>query len=103
MRAHLATARATGEPGTEFRYENGNVEALAEVLRRITGLSTSALMSEMIWPRIGAEEDASYLVDTDGAEAACGASVPPRATWPASANSSAAAGPSATGRSCRKP
>lgn len=72
IREHLATARATGEPGTEFRYENGNVEALAEVLRRVTGLSTSALMSEMIWSRIGAEEDAYYLVDADGAEAACG-------------------------------
>lgn len=72
IREHLATARATGEPGTEFRYENGNVEALAEVLRRITGLSISALMSEMIWSRIGAEEDAYYVVDADGAEAACG-------------------------------
>ncbi|MEU8728639.1 serine hydrolase [Streptomyces tendae] len=72
IREHLATARATGEPGTEFRYENGNVEALAEVLRRVTGLSTSALMSEMIWSRIGAEEDAYYVVDADGAEAACG-------------------------------
>ncbi|MGW4548096.1 serine hydrolase [Streptomyces violaceorubidus] len=103
MREHLATARATGEPGTEFRYENGNVEALAEVLRRITGLSTSALMSEMVWSRVGAEEDAYCLVDTDGPRRPAGASVPPRATWPASANSSAAAGPSATGRSCRKP
>ncbi|CAM5262984.1 6-aminohexanoate-dimer hydrolase [Streptomyces tendae] len=72
IREHLATAGATGKPGTEFRYENGNVEALAEVLRRITGLSTSALMSEMIWSRIGAEEDAYYLVDADGTEAACG-------------------------------
>ncbi|MFD7467922.1 serine hydrolase domain-containing protein [Streptomyces tendae] len=72
IREHLATARATGEPGTEFSYENGNVEALAEVLRRITGLSISALMSEMIWSRIGAEEDAYYVVDADGAEAACG-------------------------------
>ncbi|MGV9550405.1 serine hydrolase domain-containing protein, partial [Streptomyces ardesiacus] len=39
---------------------------------RITGVSTSALMSEMIWSRIGTEEDAYYLVDADGAEAACG-------------------------------
>ncbi|MFF1360564.1 serine hydrolase domain-containing protein [Streptomyces sp. NPDC058297] len=72
IREHLATARATGEPGTEFRYENGNVEALAEVLRRITGTTTSALLSEMIWSRIGAEEDAYYLLDADGNEAACG-------------------------------
>ncbi|MFH8736312.1 serine hydrolase [Streptomyces sp. NPDC017964] len=72
IREHLATARATGEPGTEFRYENGNVEALAEVLRRLTGTTTSALLSEMIWSRIGAEEDAYYLLDADGTEAACG-------------------------------
>ncbi|WP_237330313.1 serine hydrolase [Streptomyces sp. BA2] len=43
IREHLGTARATAEPGTAFRYENGNVEALAEVLRRVTGTTTSAL------------------------------------------------------------
>lgn len=72
IREHLATARATGTPGTEFRYENGNVEALAEVLRRITGKSTSALLGELIWSRIGAEEDAYYILDGEGVEAACG-------------------------------
>ncbi|MDV9186655.1 serine hydrolase [Streptomyces sp. SR27] len=72
IREHLATARATGEPGTEFRYENGNAEALAEVLRRVTGTTTSALLSETIWSRIGAEEDAYYLLDADGTEAAAG-------------------------------
>ncbi|MEU7581668.1 serine hydrolase [Streptomyces sp. NPDC041068] len=72
IREHLATARATGLPGTGFRYENGNVEALAEVLRGVTGLTTSALLSEMIWSKIGAEEDAYYVLDGDGVEAACG-------------------------------
>ncbi|AJP05042.1 amide hydrolase [Streptomyces cyaneogriseus subsp. noncyanogenus] len=72
IRRHLLTARATGTPGTEFRYENGNVEALAEVLRRITGLSTSALLSEVLWSRLGAEEDAYYVLDAEGVEAACG-------------------------------
>ncbi|MFI6648894.1 serine hydrolase, partial [Streptomyces sp. NPDC050529] len=72
IREHLATARATAEPGSEFRYENGNAEALAEVLRRVTGTTTSALLSEMIWSRIGAEEDAYYLLDSEGSEAACG-------------------------------
>ncbi|MFB6771939.1 serine hydrolase domain-containing protein [Streptomyces sp. NPDC056337] len=72
IREHLLTARATGEPGTGFRYENGNVEALAEVLRRVTGSSTSALLSEVVWSRIGAEEDAYYVLDGDGVEAACG-------------------------------
>ncbi|MFE7357351.1 serine hydrolase domain-containing protein [Streptomyces sp. NPDC057543] len=72
IREHLATARATGGPGTEFRYENGNVEALAEILRRVTGISTSALLSEVVWSRIGAEEDAYYILDSEGTEAACG-------------------------------
>ncbi|MEU6456699.1 serine hydrolase [Streptomyces sp. NPDC047065] len=72
IREHLLTARATGQPGTGFRYENGNVEALAEVLRRVTGSSTSALLSEVVWSRIGAEEDAYYVLDGDGVEAACG-------------------------------
>ncbi|MCL3992088.1 serine hydrolase domain-containing protein [Streptomyces lavenduligriseus] len=72
IREHLLTARATGAPGTEFRYENGNVEALAEVLRRVTGVSTSALLGELVWSRIGAEEDAYYVLDGEGVEAACG-------------------------------
>ncbi|MEV5641576.1 serine hydrolase [Streptomyces flaveolus] len=72
IREHLLTARATGAPGTEFRYENGNVETLAEVLRRITGLTTSALLGELVWSKLGADEDAYYILDGDGAEAACG-------------------------------
>ncbi|MFB7592439.1 serine hydrolase [Streptomyces sp. NPDC056169] len=47
--AVLATAQATGTPGTGFRYENDNVEAL----RRVTGTTTSALLSEMVWSCIG--------------------------------------------------
>ncbi|MES4907150.1 MULTISPECIES: serine hydrolase domain-containing protein [unclassified Streptomyces] len=72
IREHLLTARATGAPGKEFRYENGNVETLAEVLRRITGLTTSALLSDLLWSKLGAEEDAYYILDGDGVEAACG-------------------------------
>ncbi|WP_435642318.1 serine hydrolase domain-containing protein [Streptomyces sp. SCPE 10] len=72
IREHLLTARATGAPGKEFRYENGNVETLAEVLRRVTGLTTSALLSDLLWARMGAQEDAYYIVDGDGVEAACG-------------------------------
>ncbi|MCX5441323.1 serine hydrolase [Streptomyces sp. NBC_00063] len=72
IREHLLTARATGAPGEEFRYENGNVEALAEVLRRTTGLSTSDLLSDLLWSKMGAEEDAYYILDGDGVEAACG-------------------------------
>ncbi|MFC8535834.1 serine hydrolase domain-containing protein [Streptomyces sp. NPDC057249] len=72
IREHLLTARAAGAPGTDFCYENGNVEALAEVLRRVSGTSISALVGELLWSRIGAEEDAYYILDGDGVEAASG-------------------------------
>ncbi|MFH8559866.1 hypothetical protein [Streptomyces sp. NPDC017988] len=65
-------AAQTDRPGSEFRYENGNVETLAEILRRITGLTTSALLSDMVWSKTGAEEDAYYVLDGDGVEVACG-------------------------------
>ncbi|GAB2682237.1 serine hydrolase domain-containing protein [Nocardia goodfellowii] len=69
---HLATARAAGPYGREFRYENGNVEALAEVLRRITGISTAELFSTLLWSKIGTAEDGCYLLDSAGTEMACG-------------------------------
>lgn len=72
IREHLLTARATGAPGEEFCYENGNVEALAAVLRAVTGATTSDLLSDVLWSCLGMEEDAYYVVDGDGVEAACG-------------------------------
>ncbi|MFE5788636.1 serine hydrolase domain-containing protein [Rhodococcus erythropolis] len=69
---HLATARTAGPTGTEFRYENGNVETVGEVLRRVTGTSLAELLSELVWSRIGAEEDAFYIVDSSGTEMAAG-------------------------------
>ena len=72
IREHLMTARATAAPGTEFRYENGNVEALAAVLRRVTGTTTSALLGEVLWSELGMEEDAYYALDSEGVEAASG-------------------------------
>ncbi|MFF9019296.1 serine hydrolase [Streptomyces eurythermus] len=77
IREHLLTARATGAPGTEFRYENGNVEALAEVLPRVTGLSTSALLGELIWSRIGAATPAASPSTPPPARAAPSASCCP--------------------------
>lgn len=69
---HLTTAHADGPSGTGFQYENGNSEALAEVVRRITGTSLAELLSERLWSRIGAEADAAFQLDTTGREIACG-------------------------------
>ncbi|MEU0932544.1 serine hydrolase [Embleya sp. NPDC005971] len=72
IREHLATARATGAPGTEFRYENGNVEALADVLRAVTGTGIAELLGELLWSKLGMDEDAYFVLDAEGNEAACG-------------------------------
>ncbi|KDE11810.1 amide hydrolase [Rhodococcus sp. ENV425] len=72
IREHLATARATGPAGAEFRYENGNVEMVAEVLRRATGTTLADLVGELVWSRIGAEEDGYFVLDSDGTEMASG-------------------------------
>ncbi|WP_275291037.1 serine hydrolase [Amycolatopsis sp. La24] len=72
VKEHLATARAVAPPGTEFRYDNGNTEAVAEALRRVTGVSLADLWSERVWARLGAEEDGAYCLDSTGTEIACG-------------------------------
>lgn len=69
---HLATARASGPVGTEFRYENGNVESIAEAMRRVSGTTTADLLGERLWSQIGAAEDGSYMLDSAGTEMACG-------------------------------
>ncbi|MET9262008.1 serine hydrolase [Amycolatopsis sp. NPDC004079] len=72
VKEHLATARAVAPPGTEFRYDNGNTEAVAEALRRVTGVSLADLWSERVWSRLGADEDGAYCLDPTGTEIACG-------------------------------
>lgn len=69
---HLATSRATGPFGVEFRYDNANTEVVAEILRRVTGVPTAELFGELVWSRVGAAEDASFVVDSAGREMACG-------------------------------
>ena len=46
-----------------------NTEVLAWVLRRATGKSLADLTSERIWRKLGAENDAYFMVDRIGTEA----------------------------------
>lgn len=54
-----------------FFYQNGSPEALAWAIRRITGKSWAALVSERVWSRF-AEDDAYVQVDALGTEMASG-------------------------------
>lgn len=69
---YLPTLRKLGEHGAGFSYKTVNTEVLAWVLRRVSGLSLAELMSQRIWQRIGAEQDAYLTVDSLGTESGGG-------------------------------
>ncbi|WP_420096907.1 serine hydrolase domain-containing protein [Brevibacterium sediminis] len=68
----LATSREDGSSGRSFRYENGNTEALGEVVRRTTGATVSALLEDLVYSRIGAGSDAHFGLDPTGRELVSG-------------------------------
>jgi CubicO group peptidase (beta-lactamase class C family) len=70
----LQTLKKQGEHGQAFAYKTCNTEVLGWIVQRITGQSIAQLISERIWQKIGAEEDAYVLVDRIGM-AMCGAAL----------------------------
>jgi len=54
--------------GTRFSYASVETEILGLVLRGATGRPVSAYLEEKIWQPIGAEADATWLVDDTGQE-----------------------------------
>jgi len=54
--------------GQAFRYRTTHTEVLGWMLRRVTGLSTAALVEQRIWSKLGAEQDGYMLLDSKGAE-----------------------------------
>jgi len=56
--------------GTRFHYSNADSQVLGLVLRAATGKPVAEYLSEKIWQPMGAEADASWLVDKGGYEVA---------------------------------
>jgi CubicO group peptidase (beta-lactamase class C family) len=56
-------------PGTQFSYASGETQVLSLVLRAAVGQPLADYLSEKIWQPMGAEADASWLVDRGGYEA----------------------------------
>ena len=69
---YLPTLKKEGEHGQGFAYKTVNTEVLAWVVRRSSGMPLAQLMSERIWSRIGAEQDAYFMVDRIGTESGGG-------------------------------
>jgi CubicO group peptidase (beta-lactamase class C family) len=62
----LATVQPEGRHGEAFHYRTANTDALGWVLARVSGRSVAQLLSERIWSRLGAEQDAYMSVDSIG-------------------------------------
>ena len=68
----LKTLQKEGAHDEAFAYKTVNAEVLAWILRRASNLSLAELMSQKIWRRIGAEQDAYFMLDHIGTESGGG-------------------------------
>ncbi|MCF7751388.1 beta-lactamase family protein [Bacillus subtilis subsp. subtilis] len=63
---YLQTVQKQGRHGQAFGYKTINTDTLGWIIARRTGKPVSTLLSERIWRRLGAEQDAYYTVDSTG-------------------------------------
>src|SRR5438874_9289108 len=57
-------------PGERFSYSSAETQVLGLVLRAATGKPLAEYLSEKIWQPMGAEADATWIIDQGGYEAA---------------------------------
>ncbi|MGH9176136.1 MAG: serine hydrolase domain-containing protein, partial [Vicinamibacterales bacterium] len=68
----LQTLPKDSAHGKRFAYKTVNTDALAWIVRRVTGTSVSELLRERLWSKLGVEQDAYFTVDPIGVEFAGG-------------------------------
>jgi CubicO group peptidase (beta-lactamase class C family) len=66
--AVLDFKRREAPAGTRFHYASGDSEVLGLVLRAAVGVPLATYLSEKIWQPMGAEANATWLVDKGGYE-----------------------------------
>lgn len=64
----LVTIQKQGEHGAGFRYKTVDTEVLGWLAQRITGKSYATLLSDRLWSRIGAQDDAYVWSDAQGTQ-----------------------------------
>jgi hypothetical protein len=62
----LPTVERQGRHGEAFGYRTVNSDVLGWIIARVTGRSVAGLLSERIWRRMGAEQDAYFTLDSIG-------------------------------------
>ncbi|WP_425259161.1 serine hydrolase domain-containing protein [Rubrivivax sp. RP6-9] len=68
MAEYLPTLQKAGEHGVAFAYKSVDTEVLGWLLQRVAGKSYAALLSERIWAKLGAQEDAYIFADANGSQ-----------------------------------
>jgi CubicO group peptidase (beta-lactamase class C family) len=63
--AALTDTHVEGPAGREWHYNNYNPLLLGMVLERSTGMSVSEYLSTKLWRPLGAEEDATWSLDSE--------------------------------------
>lgn len=62
----LKTFKRIGKPGEAQAYNSSNTEVLADLIERVTDKPLARVISDLIWTKIGAENDAYLLVNSKG-------------------------------------
>ncbi len=65
---YMAKLPRAAKPGTLFNYSTGEANLSGHLVRRATGKSLAAYLSEKIWSREGMEMDAFWSADRMGSE-----------------------------------
>jgi len=68
----LKTLKKEGQHGEAFAYKTVNSDVLGWLIRRASGKTVGDLLSERIWQKLGMEQDAYVLIDSEGTEFAGG-------------------------------
>ncbi len=68
----MSTRPREYEPGTHNRYNSTDTQAIGMLLKRATGRTLSDYLSEKLWQPLGMEDDAYWVVDSEGMEMAFG-------------------------------
>ena len=63
---YLQTVQPEGEHGDAFHYKTINTDTLGWIISRVSGREVTELLSDRIWSRMGAEQDAYMTVDGKG-------------------------------------
>ncbi len=63
---YLGTIQPAGKHGGAFDYKSVDTEVVSWILQRVYDRRLSDLLSDRIWSKIGAQDDAYYIVDPNG-------------------------------------